>query len=270
MSDALRYLRAVRHRPGLANQSGFPFSLPIVEALDGFELCADVTFLVGENGCGKSTVIETLAAGMRAVAVGSSDMVRDETLKPARELAAQLRFAKGARPPRVLFFRAEDAFGFTKKVIGDLADLETLQEAFRDEFEDGSYAQQLAMGVAAGERAALVSAYGEDPDARSHGETFLDVLKFRIQPPGLYFLDEPETPLSPTRQLALLSLLKSCAADGCQFIIATHSPILMALPGASILLIENGTIRDVAWEEVEHVSLTRAFLANPDSFLRHL
>ena len=125
-------------------------------------------------------------------------------------------------------------------------------------------------GFRARERAALADAYGEDPDARSHGETFLEVLKRRLQPPGLFFLDEPETPLSPTRQLALLSLLKSCAEAGGQFVIATHSPILMALPGAAILLIEGGAIRDVAWEEVEHVSLTRAFLTNPESFLRHL
>lgn len=270
MSEPARYLKAIRHRPSLSAQAGFPFDLPLVAALDDFSLSAPVTFLVGENGCGKSTIIETMAAGMRAVAVGASDLSRDPTLKPARALAAALRFAKGPRPPRTLFFRAEDAFGFTRRVTDDIAELDAMRQSFKAEFTEGSYAQQLAMGVASGQRAALVGAYGEDPDAKSHGENFLDVLKFRIQSPGLFFLDEPETPLSPGRQLALLSLLMQHARDGSQFVIATHSPILMALPGATILLIEDGGMRDVAWEDVEHVSLTRAFLANPDSFLRHL
>jgi len=270
MSEQARYLKAIRHRPALAEQTGFPFDLPIVGALEDFFLATPVTFLVGENGCGKSTLLEAMAAGMRAVAAGASDLSRDPTLKPARALAANLRFSKGPRPPRTLFFRAEDAFGFTRRVTDDIAELDDLQKSFKAEFTEGSYAQMLAMGVASGQRAALVSAYGEDPDAKSHGENFLDVLKFRIRSPGLYFLDEPETPLSPGRQLALLSMLMQHANDGSQFVIATHSPILMALPGATILLIEDGDIRDVAWEDVEHVSLTRAFLTNPESFLRHL
>jgi len=270
LTDRPPFLRAIRHRSSLVHQSGFPFDLPIIAALDDLAVPAPVTFLVGENGCGKSTVIETMAAGMGAVAVGAADLKRDETLKPARALASQLRFVRGPRAPRTMFFRAEDAFGFTKRVIADLEELAEMKEALRGQFKEGSYAQQLAMGVPAGERAALSARYGEDPDARSHGESFLDLLKGRLQPPGLFFLDEPETPLSPARQLALLSLLKALVAEGCQFVIATHSPILMALPGAVILLLENGEIRDVAWEEVEHVSLTRSFLANPDSFLRHL
>ena len=109
-----------------------------------------------------------------------------------------------------------------------------------------------------------------DPDAASHGETFLALMQTRLKPGGLYLLDEPETPLSPQRQLALLSLMKRCVAEDCQFIVATHSPILMALPGAAIWLFEGGRIRPVAWDETEHVALTRAFLASPGRFLDKL
>ena len=105
---------------------------------------------------------------------------------------------------------------------------------------------------------------------RSHGETFLALLRTRLVPNGLYFLDEPETPLSPSRVLALIALLADCVAEGCQFIIATHSPILMALPGATILLAQNGTLRQAAWDDLEHVRVTRAFLTNPAGVLRRV
>ena len=131
------------------------------------------------------------------------------------------------------------------------------------------------------------------PDAGSHGETFLALMQKRLKPAGLYFLDEPETPLSPQRQLALLAILKRAVAEDCQCVIATHSPILMALPGAAIWLFEGGRIRDATqerclgqiaqgrdltearrlpsvWDETEHVALTRAFLASPRRFLDKL
>jgi predicted ATPase len=91
----------------------------------------------------------------------------------------------------------------------------------------------------------------------------------RLAPHGLYLLDEPETPLSPIRQLSRLGLIKERSADDCQFIVATHSPILMALPDAQILLLENDRVALVAYDDVEHVKITKAFLNNPAKFLRH-
>jgi predicted ATPase len=96
------------------------------------------------------------------------------------------------------------------------------------------------------------------------------LLRNRLTAPGLYLLDEPETPLSPTNQIALLALLLDAANQGSQIIVATHSPILMALPGATILDFDQHPPTPVAWSEVEHVSVTKAFLSNPDAFLRHL
>ena len=107
-------------------------------------------------------------------------------------------------------------------------------------------------------------------DTQSHGESFLRFFGERLVPNGTYFLDEPEAPLSPARQLSFLALLKELVAADGQAIIATHSPILLAFPGAVILSFDGDTIAQVAYEDLDHVRLTRDFLADPEAFLRHL
>jgi predicted ATPase len=264
------YLDAIRPQTDLAAREGFPFALPVVRDLTALSFSTPVTLLVGENGSGKSTILEAIAAGLAAVAVGSADIARDPTLAPARALAKALVFVRRRYPKHKLFFRAEDAFGFAKRVIGEVRDLETEESALRAAFKEGSYAQRLATGVARGQRAALVARYGENPDGASHGESFLRLLQARLHPKGLYLLDEPETPLSPLRILALMALMKRLVDQDCQFVIATHSPILMAFPGARILLFEGGAITEADYEELEHVTITRAFLADPRRFLNEL
>lgn len=264
------YLDSIRPRVPFGEREGFPFTLPLVRDLGELRFTAPATFFVGENGSGKSTLLEAIAAGMKAVAMGSADMARDPTLAAARALGAALVFARKRAPKRKAFLRAEDVFGFTKRVSADMGELGALAENFRTSLRAGSYGQKLAVGLARSQKGALAAAYGDDPDAGSHGETFLALMQARLKPGGLYLLDEPETPLSPQRQLALLALLKRGVAEDCQFIIATHSPILMALPGAAIWLFEGGRIRPVAWDETEHVALTRAFLAHPGRFLDKL
>jgi predicted ATPase len=116
----------------------------------------------------------------------------------------------------------------------------------------------------------LTSRYGEDPDARSHGEAFLELFKARLVPQGLFLLDEPEAALSPQSQLAFLSMVHDAVGNGGQFIIATHSPILMAIPGARILSFDEGRIREESFDQLESVTLVRDFLQSPHRFLRHL
>lgn len=261
------YLSALRRRPSAVE--GFPWTLPVVAALDTLEFHAPVTFFVGENGSGKSTVLEGTAAGMRAIAVGSADIKDDETLRAARQFATGFRFERRRHPRTTLFFRAEDIFGFTRRVHRNMRDLSAIEEEFRQEFSEGSYGQKLAMGTVRGQRRALEHRYGKDPDARSHGEVFLGLLASRLTPGGLYFLDEPEAPLSPRGILQLLALLKDRVAQDCQFIIATHSPMLMAFPDAAIYVFEGDAIRPTPYSEVEHVQLVKAFLDNPHRFLRH-
>jgi predicted ATPase len=261
------YLAALRRR---ATQSeGFPFTLPLVSGLQALEFDAPVTFFVGENGSGKSTVLEGLAAGLRAVAVGTADLDRDESLRAARRFAQGFRFERRGSPRTKLFFRAEDVFGFMRRMLHSMRDLAEIEEEFRREHPEGSYGQKLAMGAVRGQRLALEGRYGADPDARSHGEVFLTLLASRLTAGGLYFLDEPEGPLSPRGVLQLIALVKDRVGRNCQFVIATHSPMLLAFPGAAIYVFDGGTIRRSTYAELEHVQLTRAFLNNPEQFLRH-
>ena len=112
--------------------------------------------------------------------------------------------------------------------------------------------------------------YGADPDAKSHGEAFLNFFQERLVPRGLYLMDEPEAALSPQRQLTLLAMILDLVADGAQFIIATHSPLLLAVPGARIYSFDASPISVVSWDETDHVRLTRDFLAAPERYLRNL
>jgi predicted ATPase len=262
------YLESLRIKSPSELPDGFPFDVPVIEALDELRFVEPVTFLVGENGSGKSTLIEAIACGLKCPTIGSSDVSQDEALGGQRLLAKSLRFVRTRNPRLKLFFRAEDAIGFTRRVRDDMRELHNL-EAHYEETLSG-YGRALATGAMRGQKQALQGRYGHNPDARSHGEWFINVIKERIHPGGLYLLDEPETPLSPIHQLSLLSLIMDAVKVDCQFIIATHSPIMMALPGATILSFDHLPIRPVAWDEVEHVSITRAFLNNPGSYLRHL
>jgi predicted ATPase len=252
-----------------ADPEVFPWSMPMFRWLDRLEFRQPVTFLVGENGSGKSTLLEGLAAGMDAVVAGGADIERDASLAVARRFAAGYRFSRRNKPRARLFVRAEDLFGFVQRVSRDMSELTAL-EADLEQTVKGDYGRMLATGAVRGQRRALEGAYGEDPDARSHGETFLNLLEKRLVVEGLYFLDEPEAPLSPLRILSLISLLKQVVADGSQLIIATHSPILMAFPGAEILLFDGDHLTPTPWQELDHVRLTRAFLNDPESYLRRL
>jgi len=262
------HLRSLRLTPEAREREEFPFSLPLIQGLEELSFDSPVTFFVGENGTGKSTLLEGIAAGLGCVALGSADLSRDPSLVAARSLGDELRFVRSGRAARGFFLRLEDLLGFSQRVNADAAELEQLADHY-DETLSG-YGRDLAVGMAKGQRAALRERYGEDADARSHGEAVLQLLRSRLVPGGLYLLDEPETPLSPLRQLALLSLLQEMIARDCQFVVATHSPILMALPGATILVFEEGRIERRDWDEVEHVALTRDFLRDPEAFLRRL
>ena len=264
------FLSGIERRAPAEPADQFPWSLAVLRELQTLRFAAPVTFLVGENGSGKSTLLEGLAAGIGAVAAGSRAIERDDSLHGVREFARAFLFVRRRAPRVKLFLRAEDVFGFTQRVVREMEELRELEDGFRRRLPEGSYGQRLAMGSVAGQRRALATRYGEQPLARSHGETFLGILQERLTPNGLYLLDEPETPLSPSRVLSLLALLKDRVQQECQFIIATHSPLLLALPGAEILLLEDGRILPTAYDELEHVRLTRDFLANPERFLRHL
>ena len=262
------HLKAINIKPSMKEFDSYPFNIPVLRSLVEIEFNSRVTFFVGENGTGKSTLLEAIAAGVGSIAIGGEDIQRDPTLEHARKLAEQLRFVWQKKTRRGFFLRAEDLFNFTKKVNQLRKELDELASDYDKELT--GYGLLLAKGAVKGQRNALAKSYGEDADARSHGESFLDLFQERFVPGGLYLLDEPEAPLSPQRQLTLLSLLKEMVEQEAQFIIATHSPILMALPEASIFNFDSSPIEEVAYADLEHVSLTKAFLNSPETFLRRL
>lgn len=252
-------------------QEGFPFSVPAVRSMGTLDMDVSVCLFVGENGSGKSTVLEALAVAIDLPAVGSGSVARDPSLEAQRRLARALRLVWRGRTHRGFFLRAEDFFGFQKALarqrVEHEAELRRLDEELR---EASPLARSLAMGVPRGSIHALEDRYGKNPDARSHGEAFLDLFKARLVPQGLYLLDEPEAALSPQSQLAFLDMIRASVEDGGQFIIATHSPILMAIPGARIFGFDEGSISVQRFEELESVALVRDFLQAPELFLRHL
>ncbi len=262
------HLQTIGLKPSAKKQSGFPFTLPLVQNLGEIEMRSPVAFFVGENGSGKSTLIESIAAAVNLPAVGAEDIARDKSLNNARALGKQLKLGWQHKTHRGFFLRAEDFFSFAKRLQTMQAELQEMADEFENEYT--GYALGLAKGAALGQRQALIERYGENLDANSHGESFLKLFQARFVPNGLYLLDEPEAPLSPQRQLALLSMMKEMVGEGAQFIIATHSPILMAYPEAQIFSFDSHPVAETAYDEVEHVSLTRQFLNNPNSFLRYL
>lgn len=266
------HLKAISKKSGAMCDDFFPFNIPAVRYLERIEFRSPVTFFVGENGSGKSTLLEGIATGINATTVGGEDVERDDTLDAVRGLANHLRFEWRKKTARGFFLRAEDFFNFSRRLRQNQAELQAIIDRYQEELRQnpGDEGIKRAIGYIWGQKQALTSRYGENLDANSHGESFMKVFESRLVPGGLYLLDEPEAALSPLRQLAFLSQLKAMAAKQCQFVIATHSPILMAFPDAEIYSFDSQPIGTVAYDELEHVTLTRAFLRDPGAFLHRL
>jgi len=224
-----------------ADASGYPFDLPVVQgvrALGRLALDAPVTILVGDNGTGKSTLIEALAVAAGFNAEGGSRSFNFATRSTESVLGQHLRLVREVRKPRSEFFlRAESFYNVVSEV---------------DRLGVGGYG-------------------GRSLHDRSHGEAFIDLAVHRFRPEGLYLLDEPEAALSVHGCLTLIARIVDLVAAGSQFVLATHSPVLLAVPGARILQIDaGGAITEVGYDDAEPVAMTRSFLADPQRYLHHL
>ena len=221
----------------------YPFSLPVVRTLESIELHPKMTFLVGENGSGKSTLLEALAVALGFNPEGGSRNFNFNTRESHSELHRHLRIAKGIRPPRDGYFlRAESWFNL------------------------GTEIERLDAEPAGGPP--IIGAYGgRSLHEQSHGESFMALLKKRLRGGGLYLFDEPEAALSPARQIEALSRIHELATGGSQFVVATHSPILMAYPDALILHCGPTGIHPIRYEDTEHFRITRDFLNHRDKVL---
>lgn len=223
----------------------YPFCLPTIHSLNHFKVHPKVTFFVGENGSGKSTLLEAIAVSMGFNSEGGSKNFNFSTYDSHSNLSSFLRIAKGLKRPKDSFFlRAESFFNVATEI-------QRLDEA-----PGGP---------------PIVNSYGgRSLHEQSHGESFITLLMNRFREEGLYLLDEPEAALSPQRQLVALARIHELVQSGSQFIIATHSPILMAYPDATIYLFGKDGISQVKYKETEHYQITQSFLNNPERMLNHL
>lgn len=224
------YLQEISIRPELDIDYGcYPHNIPAVRELAHLRFHPDVTFLVGENGAGKSTVLEAIALALGYSQEGGTRNVRLRTADTASSLHESLRLARSFRKPRDGYFLRAESFYNVATYVDEIGD------------PYGSY----------GDRSL---------HERSHGEAFLTLLTTKFRGQGLYLLDEPEAALSPNRQLAALAAIHQLVQDDSQFIIATHSPILLAYPNAKILQFHGEGISEVAYVDTEHYAVTRDFL----------
>ena len=245
--EPLPYLREVALKRDMVDSFDvYPFSIPAVRELDEIHFDKEVTIFVGENGSGKSTLLEAIAVSMGFNAEGGTKNFNFETRDSHSELHRYLRLSKSFKKHKDGFFLRAESFYNVATNIDQLDEAPAFSAPIKDSYGGKSLHHQ------------------------SHGESFLSLLVERFGGHGLYLLDEPEAALSPTRQLAVLSRMHQLIQQQSQFIIATHSPILLAYPGALIYQIGKYGIAPVKYEDTEHYEITKAFLDNPARMLAEL
>lgn len=214
----------------------YPFNIPSIEKLTNLKFHPNVTFIIGENGSGKSTLLEAIATLYGFNPEGGSRNFNFTTKATHSTLHQHMKLIKGVKQPKDGFFlRAESFYNVATKV---------------DELGSDLYASYGG-----------ISLHGQ-----SHGESFMSLVMERFRGNGVYILDEPEAALSPTRQLALITRMHQLIQEKSQFIIATHSPIIMAYPNCKIYDVDAG-YREVKYDETDHYQITKDFLNNPSKFI---
>ncbi|KAA8785399.1 putative ATPase [Paenibacillus sp. 4624] len=232
------YLRSVELMSDKIEQPGeYPFNIPSIRSLERLTLSNNVTFFVGENGSGKSTLLEGIAHQCEFNTAGGGRNNVFETHASESSLGDYLRLAWLPKMANGFFLRSESFYQFASHV-------DEMPESLR------YYG-------------------GRSLHEQSHGESFLNLFINRFSSKGIYLLDEPEAALSPARQLSLLRILHDLSSTS-QFIIATHSPILLGYPGAEILSFDEGHIHEIRYEDTDHYQITRSFLENRDRMLNEL
>lgn len=247
MNNTTLYLRhAELLRDQVPSFQTYPFHLPAVRTLDRLIFQKPVTFLVGENGTGKSTLLEGIAAAWGFNPEGGTLNFSFNTRSSHSSLYEYFRIARGVRRPKDGFFLRAESYYNVASYIDELDEQPGFSPPIKNSYGGKSLHEQ------------------------SHGESFFAAFVHRFGGRGLYILDEPEAALSPLRQMSLLVRMHELVQQDSQFIIATHSPILMSYPEAEIFLLEGEGIRSVALEETEHYTVTKAFMNDRQGMLREL
>lgn len=237
--DAKHYLIRLRlERDKVESFDAYPYCVPALRDLTELAFHPAVTFLVGENGSGKSTLLEAIAAQWGLNPEGGTQNFRFDTRPSLSPLHSCITLVKGIRRPKIRFFlRAESFFNVATEI------------------------ERLNVGESYG---------GRSLHEQSHGESFFTLFQEKFRSDGFYLLDEPEAALSPQRQLAMIARMHELVRDGSQFIIATHSPIIMAYPNAQILQLSEHGIEPIDYLDTEHYRITRDFLNRHEMMLREL
>ena len=241
------YLKSIVIEKPQGSQN-FPFNIPALSNLETMDFHRDVTFFIGENGSGKSTLLEGIAIAMGFAGQGGTQNVDVEDRYGASSISNYIRVRKGFNPKDRFFLRAETLYNF------------------------GDYLEDLVRNPDARTTSAQVFARygGKSLHAQSHGESFMSIFVNALGGHGLYLFDEPEAALSPARQLAALVRIEDLVNQQSQFIIATHSPILLSYPRAKIYLFDQDGCREIAYQDTEHYSITKDFLNNYEHRLARL
>lgn len=235
-----QYIRSVQLKTNkIESFNEYPFNLPVFKSFRELILNPKVTFVIGENGSGKSTILEAIAVAYGFNPEGGTKNFNFSSSNTHSDLYKYIGFIKGVKVPKDGFFlRAESFYNLATNI---------------DELES--------------ERAGLLASYGDiSLHEQSHGESFFSVFMNRFKGKGLYILDEPEAALSPSRQMSMITRMHQLVQQDSQFIIATHSPIIMAYPGATIYEIKDG-FKPVEYEETEHYQVMKTFLNNTSGML---
>ena len=246
----------------------FPFDVSAVRHAKELDFSNPITFIIGDNGTGKSTLLETLALRLQLPNMDGSSYGK-RGFEAARVLVEFLSIEWAIDRPRGFFLRAED-FG---NLLNSVQNEDNRLSSFFDDLK-GEVPDSVLNSMRDNSNYQIRNMrknYGQDLQSFSHGEAYFKIMNDKINQRGIYLLDEPEAALSPSKQLSLLYFIKEhLKNNNSQFIVATHSPMLMAYPGAAIYQISDDTMKRVNFEDTEHYSITRSFLNNPDAYLRHL
>jgi len=246
----------------------FPYDIPAIKNAKNLDFSNQITFLIGENGTGKSTLLEAISYRLQLPHMDGSSYSKNsfdaaKTLLPYLELTWNIDRSVG------FFFRAEDFGDFLNSVHRKDASIaseldyldDTVPKDIIDQMKESANYQLHHVR----------KNFGQELDSFSHGEAYLQIMNQKINSRGIYLLDEPEAALSPARQLTLISFINQhLKTHNSQLIIATHSPILLAYPGATIYEITPDSMEKTNLEDTEHYTVTKSFLNNPKAFLRHL
>lgn len=242
LDSKLFITRITIDKDSIPDMTKYPFNIDIIKNFDSIDLTKQVTFLVGENGIGKSTFIEALAVSLGLNPEGGTENFHFKTKDTHSDLADYMHLSTFNKPKTKFFLRAESFYNFSSEV-------ERLVE------EDDFYS--------------LYNSYGGNLHECSHGESFIKLVKNRFTENGLYILDEPEAALSPNRQMTLLCLIDELVKKGSQFIIATHSPILISYINGTILDL-NDNFKEVNYRDTEIYNTYKMYLDNPEGMQEKL